>query len=237
MTSLDPRSLAAKRILVVAPHPDDESLGCGGLVASLAPLGRRFHAVFVTDGGASHRNSPSWPRERLAAQREREAAEALRRLGLGDESRTFLRLPDAAMPAAGAPGHAEALQAFAAVVRDFRPDLALLPWRRDPHCDHRDTHALAQAAFAEADAAVDTLEYAIWLDEFGEPDDRPRAGEAERVVFDLAPAVVAAKRAAVAAHLSQTTDLIADDPDAFRLTPDTIDRLAGPGESYWRPRP
>ena len=228
-----PASLEAERILVMAPHPDDESLGCGGLVASLVRLGRRFHFVFVTDGGSSHRRSASWPRPRLAARREEEAAEALARLGAGGEARTFLRLPDAAMPAAHSEERHAALLALADIVGDFRPDLVLLPWRRDPHCDHRDTWSLTQDALAVNAATPTILEYAIWLDEIGAGDDRPRDGEVQRIVFDIAP-VAAVKRFAVAAHLSQTTDLIADDPEAFRLTQATIDRLTGPLETYWR---
>ena len=92
--------LAAKRILVVAPHPDDESLGCGGLIAKLAAAGRLFHTLFVTDGGASHSASFKWPRRRLAAQREWEAADALHFLGIGGHARTFLRLRDGDMPSA-----------------------------------------------------------------------------------------------------------------------------------------
>ena len=232
--SLDPSVVEAQRILVIAPHPDDESLGCGGLIATLAPLGRRFHFIFVTDGGASHPNSPTWSRYRLAAERETEAAEALRLLGAGDQPRTLLRLPDADMPA---PGHHEAETALArltAVVADFLPDLVLMPWRRDPHRDHRDSWTLTHRALAAADVRSPTLEYAIWLDELGAPEDHPVAGEMERVIFAIDDAVPA-KRQATLAHRSQATDLIADDPDAFRLTAHTIDRLTGPRESYWRP--
>ena len=233
---LDPASLAAERILVMAPHPDDESLGCGGLVATLVPLGRRFHFVFVTDGGNSHRNSPSWPRPRLARQREEEAVEALRRLGAAQEERTFLRVPDAAMPALTSDEGLRASAVLSEVVEGFRPDLVLVPWRRDPHCDHCDTWELTQQALAVMTPRPATLEYAIWLDELGAAGDHPVAGEVERVVFDIGPAV-AMKRFAVAAHVSQTTDLIADDPEAFCLTSETIERLTGPIETYWRPLP
>ena len=67
----------ARKILVVAPHPDDETLGCGGLISLLAQNGSAFYIVFVTDGSASHRNSRAWPSARLAAQREQEARNAL----------------------------------------------------------------------------------------------------------------------------------------------------------------
>lgn len=232
--AVDPALLAAQRILVIAPHQDDESLGCGGLIALLAGQGRRFHVVFVTDGGASHLNSPTWPRHRLSAQREVEAAEALCVLGAGDHPRTFLRLPDAGMPRPGEDAHAAALSTLVAVIEDFRPDLVLLPWRRDPHRDHRDSWSLTHLALEAARRHPQTLEYAIWLDEIGTDDDRPLPREAEAVVFAIDDAV-ALKRAATLAHISQATDLIDDDPFAFRLTAQTIDRLTGPRETYWRP--
>ena len=229
-------SLAAipqKRVLVVAPHPDDESLGCGGLVATLALTGTSFCFVFVTDGGASHPGSRAWPRERLVACRRDEAVEALRRLNVEDANIIFLALPDAAMPARGSPAWDKSVAQFAEIITEFNPALALLPWRRDPHCDHRASWRLAKDGLKLADAHAKTLEYPIWLDEFGEEDDRPRDDEARPVVFDVA-SVLEAKLAAIAAHLTQTTALIDDDPNGFRLTEAVIQRLATPTETYWQ---
>ena len=216
--------LAANRILVVAPHPDDELLGCGGLIAKLAAAGRLFHTLFVTDGGASHSASFKWPRHRLAAQREWEAADALHFLGIGGHARTFLRLRDGDMPSAKSTEWRAAVAATAEVVRAFRPDLALLPWRRDPHCDHRASWPLAQAAIRPTKAVPLCLEYAIWLEELGAARDYPRPGEAEQVAIDVSSELIC-KRAAIAAHRTQTTSLIDDDPNGFRLMPETIDRL------------
>lgn len=224
---------SAKNILVVAPHPDDESLGCGGLIATLAAKQRNFHTVFVTDGGASHPGSRTWPRNRLAAHRELEAAEALCRLGIGQQPRTFFRLRDADMPPPSSPEWHAALNAVIFLVSTFRPDLALLPWRRDPHRDHRDSWLLFTEAFARISASPTILEYAIWLEEFGQEADYPRSDEVETLAFDISP-VIAKKRAAVAAHVSQTGDLIDDDPSGFRLQTATLDRLIGPSETYFR---
>ena len=80
----------------------------------------------------------------------------------------------------------------------------------------------------------DTLEYAIWLDELGDVEDHPKPGEAELIRLNVGT-VLANKRAAIAAHETQTTDLIADDPDGFRLTPQTIARLTQSTEVFWRP--
>jgi LmbE family N-acetylglucosaminyl deacetylase len=229
------RFARSRRVLIVAPHPDDETLGCGGLVATLSRLGAAFRFVFVTDGGASHPASRQWPRWRVAAQRRREAHEALRRLGAGHAPRLFLGLSDAAMPAERSPGWKDALAQLRVVVREFQPDLAVLPWRRDPHCDHRDSWKMAQAALRGSPVRPIILEYAIWLDELGAPEDYPQDREAEPVALDITP-VVAAKRAAVAAHITQTTALIDDDPHGFRLSRGTIRRLTSRTETFWRPR-
>ena len=227
------RVLSSKKILVVAPHPDDESLGCGGLIAKLAASGSAFCVLFVTDGGASHRDSPTWPRRRLAARREQEAAAALATLGIDGHAKCFLRLLDADMPPFESAEWRAALKTIEKIVRTFRPDLALLPWRRDPHCDHRQSWELVWAAIRQTPLKPIILEYAIWLDELGVRKDYPREGEAHPVVVDVSPQCMQ-KRAAIAAHQSQTTDLIADDPNGFRLSSSTIERLTGPFETYWQ---
>jgi LmbE family N-acetylglucosaminyl deacetylase len=230
---LDPATLSVTNVLVIAPHPDDESLGCGGLISSLAATRRTFHTLFMTDGGASHPGSRLWSRERLAACREREATDALASLGIGHHARTFLRLRDADMPAVASREWYAALARVALVLRTFHPDLVLLPWRRDPHRDHRDSWALVTEAISDVGMAPIQLEYTIWLEEFGQLDDYPRADEAEPVFIDIT-AALQSKRSAIAAHLTQTSDLIDDDPAAFRLSAATIARLTGPYETYWR---
>jgi LmbE family N-acetylglucosaminyl deacetylase len=226
--------MRSRRVLVVAPHPDDETLGCGGLITRLAQQGSSLYIVFMTDGGASHRGSRAWSRARLAACREQEAIEALTRLGAGGELRAFFRLADAAMPARKSQQWAAAITKLETILRSFQPDLALLPWRRDPHCDHRDSWWLAKEALRRADARPLILEYAIWLEEFGAPADHPRPEEAKAIHIDVSCAI-GQKRAAIAAHQSQTTALIDDDPDGFRLSTATIARLTGATEKYWRP--
>ena len=192
-----------------------------------------FYIVFVTDGSASHRNSRAWPAARLAAQREHEACNALACLGIENAPRLFLRLPDANMPAPGDSAWESAVATVSDVLQRFAPDLVLLPWRRDPHCDHRASWLLSQRALRQASVRPDILEYAIWLDELGAVEDHPKPGEAELVRVNIGTAL-ANKRAAIAAHVSQTTDLIADDPDGFRLTPQTIARLTQSTEVFFR---
>ena len=79
------------RAVIIAPHPDDEVLGCGGLLQGLAALGRPIQLISVTDGSASHPGSRRWPVERLSVVRPQESAQALHRLGLPLHSLKWLR--------------------------------------------------------------------------------------------------------------------------------------------------
>lgn len=226
--------LSARAALVIAPHPDDEALGCGGLLAALAEAGARLGAVFVTDGGASHPRSRDWPRQRLAALRAEEAAASLAALGAADAARLHLGLPDAGIERGGAAWDA-ALEEMAALVAALRPELVLAPWRRDPHRDHRDVHALTVDALRRAGLRPRLLEYPIWLDELGAAVDRPQAGEVWTIRIEIGP-WRARKRAAIAAHRSQLGLVVEDDPHGFVLSAGTVDRLAGSEEIYFEMR-
>ncbi len=89
-------------LVVIAPHPDDESLACGGLIAEAHAEGRPVRVVIVSDGTGSHPASKTYPRARLRELRENEAREAVAELGL-DPGRevVFLRLPDRFVPSDG----------------------------------------------------------------------------------------------------------------------------------------
>ena len=86
-------------------------------------------------------------------------------------------------------------------------------------------------ALSACGRSPDILEYSIWLDELGEPGDHPAAGEMERVSLAVSSDV---KRYALLAHRSQLGELVLDDPTGFVLGPETIARLTGPEEVYWR---
>ena len=87
------------RTVVLAPHPDDESLGVGGTIAQLIGLGLPVGVIFLTDGEASHPGSESHPPSALGTLRRSEARGACRALGVTDDAVAFLGLPDGAVPA------------------------------------------------------------------------------------------------------------------------------------------
>ena len=69
-------------LLVLAPHPDDESLGCGGIIAEARARGHAVYVTVVTDGTASHPGSRTHTAARLQAVREKEVQAAVAELGV-----------------------------------------------------------------------------------------------------------------------------------------------------------
>lgn len=222
--TLDPATLPAP-VWVVAPHPDDEALGCGALLAALAARGVPVWALLLTDGGFSHPASREFPRERLAALRLREWRAGLAQLGVPPARTRALGFPDGAL--GGGPSarlQAAVEGAFAAAP----PGTVLLPWRRDPHPDHRAAWGPVWAAAPGARR----LEYTVWLEGRGAAEDWPRAGEARELRFAAAP-WRAAKAAAIRAHASQL-GAVTDDPGGFVLPQALIER-ALQEERYFEP--
>jgi LmbE family N-acetylglucosaminyl deacetylase len=222
--------------VVFAPHPDDESLGCGGLIALLTRLGLPVRVVIMSDGVGSHRNSEMFPEERLRELRQQEAIAAVETLGVRQANLAFLDLPDEHVPYSGSEGFGEAVDASVAAmtIDDFSPETVVLPWRRDPHCDHESTWQIVQAALQTFDRPFRVFEYTIWLAEIGDEHHWPRIDEVQPWRLDIS-SVLDQKRAAIACHRSQTTDLIDDDPAGFRLSPDTLARFETPWEIYLEP--
>ncbi|WGH78707.1 PIG-L deacetylase family protein [Jannaschia ovalis] len=113
-------------VLVVAPHPDDEVLGAGGLMARLADAGRAVHVAVVTRGMA-----PDFPDSLIETVRA-EARRAHAHLGVTETH--WLDLPAARL---GEVPHGEVNAKIGALVRDVAPGLMLVPHVGDIHLDHQ----------------------------------------------------------------------------------------------------
>ncbi len=221
--------LTATSLAVVAPHPDDDVLGCGALIARVAPH-MRVRVIYVTDGAASHDGSPSYPPQRLRDVREAEARRALRRLGVR-AAPLFLRWPDGTVPAADDANAAAPLLASLRRAIPAGDDVAVaVPWRRDPHCDHRAVTSLVDAVLRERPRAT-RLEYAVWVGIIGEAADEPIPAEGLTVEVD-SRRWLAKKRAALREHRSQLGGLITDATRAFELPEALLARALGPVERF-----
>ncbi|MBT9393531.1 PIG-L family deacetylase [Hymenobacter sp. NST-14] len=218
--------------VVVAPHPDDESLGCGGLLALLARAGLPVWGILVSDGTMSHPHSRKFPAPARQALRETELRLALAELGLAADRLTALHLPDGQVPGPDTAAGATAVQALAAVLREQQPATVLVPWRRDPHPDHRATSQLVRAALALLPRPPRLLEYVVWAWERAASADLPQPGEVTGWQLDIGP-VLERKQRAIAAHRSQLPGSpIDDDPTGFTLAPSMLAHFTRPREVY-----
>jgi len=222
--------IAPGTALIIAPHPDDESLGCGGFIAEACRNNRPPIIVIATDGSASHPNSRLWPPQRLAARRERETYAATAKLGLPASRLIFLRLPDTKAPTQG-PAFDYAVITLAHIARDHACQTILVPWRHDPHCDHEAVWLMGLALRAQTGLALRA--YPVWgwtRAPEEELDDPPPTGWRLPIEAHLP-----AKKAAIAAHESQTGHLIQDDPTGFTLPPTLLTPMLRPYEVFLTP--
>lgn len=199
-------------LVVVAPHPDDESLGCGGLIAAACAHGVPVRVVVVSDGTGSHAGSRRYPHQRLRDLREAELREAVAALGLGAEAVRFLRLPDRSVPTGGPLAEA-AQDAIVGAARECAAGALCVTWDRDPHCDHAASAALVLAV-RERLGTARIFFYPVWG--WTLPRDTEVGPRPSGVRLDISDHLTA-KASAIAAHRSQTSDLIDDDPNGFRL--------------------
>ncbi|WP_374300465.1 PIG-L deacetylase family protein [Paracoccus sp. (in: a-proteobacteria)] len=185
-------------LVVIAPHPDDETLGCGALLFDAHARGNPCHVICVTNGNRSHPGSRAWPPARLAATRRAEFEGAVAILAPGAATH-WLDHPDCEAPVdAASARHLLRMIPERAVV--------LASWGHDPHIDHESTARLARLALVDRHDA--TLHfYPIW----GRFTDRPAPAR----LIQASDAARAAKARALACHRTQMTQLIDDDPDGF----------------------
>lgn len=207
-------------LVAIAPHPDDETLGCGALLHAAARAGVEIRVICLTDGSASHPRSRAWPRDRLAAQRQSEIEAALAQLAPAAELH-WIGERDSELPARG-----RHFNLLAHRISGLIPEeaLVLLPWRGDAHVDHQRGHDLGRAAMGEEQRA---LCYPVW----GRLDPQLPVPRDMRLLA-APPAALAAKRRALACHRSQMSGLIDDDPSGFVMPPALQEHFLSHPEIY-----
>lgn len=152
------------RLVVVAPHPDDETLGFGATVAQLVASGIDVQVVSVSDGGAALPHASLTGRVALAATRRAELSSALCVLGV--RSTLSLGLPDGRL--------AEHERRLTGLLIEILDDTApatwcAATWRGDGHPDHEAVGRAAATACAHTGATL--LEYPVWMWHWATPDD------------------------------------------------------------------
>lgn len=208
-----------RRLVLLSPHPDDETLACAGLLRAASQAGLAIELVAVTDGEACYPGDAAWTPERLRAVRPREVAQAFAALGVRAQVRR-LQISDG-----GVSAHAGALDA--ALRTRLQPgDLVLAPWEEDGHPDHDAVGRVALAAASQP--GIRLLRYPVWAWHWLSPQGR---APFDAVRMPLAPDTVARKQRAIACFASQ---LQGDAPEAPApiLPPHVVARFHRPFEVY-----
>jgi LmbE family N-acetylglucosaminyl deacetylase len=229
--------------LVLAPHPDDETLGCGALIARKRAAGAPVRVVVAGDGSSSHPSSALDVATRVRMRAD-EVARACEILGVPEHDLTTLGLADEHL----ADEHDQLAAVIQSVVDDVLPDDVFVSSARDWHPDHQALNHAARVAVGRARHRPRVLEYCVWWwiegpwlrhsgrsplhvarDFVTEPIESVRSSRPERVATG---AFAAVKRSAVAAHRSQTTN-VTGEPDWAVLPPGMLRTLTGRWELYF----
>lgn len=184
-------TIEADHVLIVSPHPDDETLGAGGIAADLVAGGVAAQVLTATDGEGSH---SGWD---VAALRRREQDAALKRLRLPPSDR--LSLPDTAVTA-----YVDEV-ASAIAERCDHSTVVLAPWEHDGHGDHDAVGRAAQLAARRTGSVL--LEYFVWTWPWATPD---AVGHLDLRCHALSPAARVAKAEALGCYRSQLSDMDGD---------------------------
>jgi LmbE family N-acetylglucosaminyl deacetylase len=214
-----------RRLVVLAAHPDDETLGAGGLIATASGRGLQVDVVVMTAGEGSHPDSPTHDAERLARRRRLEIVAALAELAPTARAH-LLSFPDGGLSAK--------VGDMASVVEsllswDGHPTLLAAPWRRDGHPDHQ---AVGEAgALLARRLGVRLLEYPIWFWHWGRPE---TAGSAVTSVrLDLGSRERRLKAAAIQQYRSQIGPLSAETGDEPVVRPEFRQHFERPFELFF----
>jgi LmbE family N-acetylglucosaminyl deacetylase/SAM-dependent methyltransferase len=218
--------LAAMRFLVLAAHPDDETLGAGGLMARLRSLGAEVEVLLCTAGEASRPASPTLSSKDLAAVRVAEFAAGMEALGLKDRWQ-YLGLPDSGLAGCTAELNRRISEAAAELAGPPGQLAIVAPYRADGHADHDALGTVAADAAARGGHAL--LEFPIWYWVWATPD---HPAWQSWIRLDLLPEEQSIKELAMSAHASQTKPLSPRSGDEVLLAGPFLQHFSRPFETF-----
>jgi len=210
-------------IVVVAAHPDDETLGFGATATMLSELGVRVMVVSATDGGASHPTNSLAQRHQLERTRRAELHRAVGILGL--PAPVSLGLPDGELIT-----HEDRLADLLTDILQTRPrgTWCAATWRGDGHPDHEAVGRAAAAATLRTGSVL--IEYPVWMWHWAQPGDPAVPWDRARSV-PLTSAAIDRKALAAQSFRSQFEPTTAGLPV---LPPSVLRRLLAVGEMVFR---
>ena len=157
-----PMYSSQKSALVFAPHQDDETLGCGGIIAIKREQKTPVSVVFITDGQASHLDHPSLEPMELGKIRKQEALTALDILGVEKSNIYFLDEPDSQLAQITSEKREKLLDKLIKLLQTINPQEVFITYRQDISSDHETAYALIREAVLRSEIKVEIFQYPIW---------------------------------------------------------------------------
>jgi LmbE family N-acetylglucosaminyl deacetylase len=142
-------------VAIIAPHPDDEVIGCGGLIARLVSEGRAPQIIVMTGGGGSHAGCCSTKAETIVEARRGLTRRALTILGVPEDHLHELNFPDGGISSACAE-----VSRLRALLESLRPGTVLVPHWGEGWPDHLRTAEMVKDLCGERTHVV---EYCVWM--------------------------------------------------------------------------
>ena len=142
--------------VIIAPHPDDEVIGCAGLIRTLVERGMPPHVIIMTGGGGSHRGCCSTPEEEIVIARRKLTVKALEALGLPMSHLHLLDYPDGGISAE----HSETKR-IQMLLSEISPKAIFVPHWGEEWSDHINAASIAKECVK--DKGVSIYEYCVWL--------------------------------------------------------------------------
>ena len=229
------RQASDKPALIVAPHPDDETFGCGGLIRLKRAAGVPVRVILFTDGEAvaSGLGEESGI---VVAARHREFTAACQALGLESEALRFLHLPDGRLPHPGKTGFAEAVKAVAKEIKSFAPGEIYCPHLLDVRPDHIAATLMTREAVRISGRNSAMFYYPVWMWYHASSGLRKRLDCRDAWRLDIS-AGLSAKKQAMAAYLNAPQKTAAGHPFCGRLPQSFLRNFIRPYEVYFPATP
>ncbi len=172
---IKPKILALNHIegaaLVFAPHQDDETLGCGGLIALKRQQNIPVNVAFMTDGSACYESIalqgiPVMASSDIISMRQAEAIAALSHLGVESSAIHFLGQPDQFLGQLSDSDHNALVDRLVALIQTVAPQQIYVTYREDVHSDHQASYQLVRDAIERSGQSIQKniqlWEYPIW---------------------------------------------------------------------------
>lgn len=151
------------KVLIVAPHPDDEVLGCGGLISTLVSRGKEIKIIFLTFGENSHSSCCNVSSDYVASKRQSSAYKACDHLGISSSNIFFVNFTDGSIPRNINDLYGNAVDNLCSMISEYDPSHIFCPHPLDIMPDHISSSELINSIIYKIKSNSTIYYYCTWF--------------------------------------------------------------------------